>query len=158
VDINGGIIIMTFLKTVAAGLLLSAMASGSAFAENGDNEITYISPSIIMIGAPDPCDNGGCDEDVAVIEASGDSNAALVDAYGMPTSMPVIMRPSVETPAASPTPAATTTAPAATPASAATPAPVAATPAPVDAPAATSQTAPAPGEEVPSAVAPKEQS
>jgi hypothetical protein len=149
---------MKSMKFIAAGLFLSAMASSSAFAENGDNEITYISPSIIMIGTPDPCDNGGCDEEVAVIEANGDSNAALVDAYGMPTSMPVIMRPSVETPSA---PAATSSAPVATPAPAATPAPVAATPAapiPVEAPAETTQTAPAPSTETPSAAVPKEQS
>jgi hypothetical protein len=143
---------MKSMKFIAAGLFLSAMASGSAYAESGDNEITYISPSIIMIGTPDPCDNGSCDEEVAVIEANGDSNAALVDAYGMPTSMPVIMRPSVETPSA---PAATSSAPVETPT------PVTATPAapaPVEAPAETTQTAPAPSTETPSAAVPKEQS
>ena len=132
---------MKLLKTVTAGLFLSAMAAAPAFAQSGDNEITYISPSIIMIGTPDPCDNGACEEDVASVESQGDSNSALVDAYGMPTSMPVIMRPSVEI-----TTAAAAVAPAIVPAPAATPAEAAAaTPAP--APVAQAPANPAPRQE-----------
>jgi pyruvate dehydrogenase E2 component (dihydrolipoamide acetyltransferase) len=140
---------MKLLNTVAASLLLSAFAATPAFAESGDNVITYISPSIIMIGTPDPCDDGGCAEEVAAVESTdtkSDSNAALVDAYGMPTSMPVIMRPSVDTPAAqasfmpAPLPAATTSA-APTPATS-EPAPAAT--AEASAPVAPAEPAPAP--------------
>ncbi len=137
---------MKLLNTVAASLVFTAFAAAPAFAQPGDNEITYISPSIIMIGTPDPCDDGGCEEDVAAVESKSDSNAALVDAYGMPTSMPVIIRPSVETPAAQ-APAAATPAPAATTpaAPAATPETTAAAPAePAPAPVAQADAAPAP--------------
>jgi hypothetical protein len=114
--------IMKLLKTLAASLLLSAMAAAPAFADAGDNEVHYISPSIIMIGTADPCDDGGCEEDVAVIEAKDDNNAALIDAHGMPTSMPVIIRPSVATPSVE-TPAAAAATPAAPAAQPAKPAP-----------------------------------
>jgi hypothetical protein len=142
---NGGNDIMKLLKTLAASALLSALAAAPAFAQSGDNEITYISPSIIMIGTPDPCDNGGCEEPT-VITAKADGNAALVDANGMPTSMPVIMRPSVDTTVIMPAPE-TAAAPAIAPAAPAT----AAEPTPE----VTAEAAPAPVQQAPAADAPK---
>jgi pyruvate dehydrogenase E2 component (dihydrolipoamide acetyltransferase) len=141
---------MKLLSTMAAGLLFSAFAAAPAFAEAGDNEITYISPSIIMIGTPDPCEDGGCEEDVAAVEEKKDNNAALVDAYGMPTSMPVIIRPSVDAPTAQ-APADAAAAPA-EPAATAEPAAPAAAEAPAaEAPATTAEAAPvaAPAEQAP---------
>lgn len=95
---------MKSFNALAAALLVSCMFAGSASAssiiELGDESLSSVS-SIIALGDPDPCADNGCgDEDVASAGSSDDSNAALVDIYGMPTNMPVIMRPSMDTPSA----------------------------------------------------------
>jgi hypothetical protein len=87
---------MKLLNTMAMAILFSAAAATPSFADSADNEITVISPSVIQIGSVDPCDNGACDEEeVASTEEPGDRNGALIDAYGMPTSVPVVIRPTV---------------------------------------------------------------
>ena len=108
---------MKSFNALAATLLVSCMFAGSASAssiiELGDESLSSVS-SIITLGDPDPCADNACgDEDVASADSSDDNNAALVDIYGMPTNMPVIMRPSMDTPAAPATTAAAD--PAATP-------------------------------------------
>ncbi|MGL4488742.1 MAG: hypothetical protein ACRCU5_04780 [Rhizobiaceae bacterium] len=146
---------MKLVKIAAASLLFSAMLAAPALAETGDNVVHYISPSIIMIGTPDPCDNGGCEEEVAEVEPTADRNAALVDAYGMPTNMPVIMRPTTDVsavPAAQTASAPATSEPAAPSAPVETPA--AAAPA-EPAPATTTEMTPAPVEQAPAASAPE---
>ena len=102
---------MKSFNALAATLLVSCLFAGSASAssiiELGDEPLNSVS-SIIVLGDPDPCADYGCgDEDVASAGSSDDSNAALVDIYGMPTNMPVIMRPSMDTPSAPATTAAT---------------------------------------------------
>lgn len=143
---------MNHFKMLALGLLVGGLFSTSALASSvlvlGDTPKSDIS-SIVYIGDPDPCADNACGTDEPVVEeASNDGNAALVDSYGMPTHMPIIMRPSVDngTPAA-PVETATakptdTTKPeaAATPP---TPAPAAPTPA-TPAPATPEPVAPAP--------------
>ena len=98
------------MKTVnafAAALLLGTMFAGNASASSilmlDETSPTAVS-SIIRLGEPDPCADNACGDEPEVISAdtSGDSNGALVDSFGMPTNMPIIMRPSVdkqETPA-----------------------------------------------------------
>ena len=91
---------MNHLKTLSLGLLAGGLFSTAALASSvialGDTPKSDIS-SIVYVGDPDPCADNACGTDEpAVEEASNDSNAALVDAYGMPTNMPVIMRPSVD--------------------------------------------------------------
>jgi hypothetical protein len=114
---------MKSFNAVAAALLFGGMFAGSASASSiimlGDAPSGAMS-SVISLGDPDPCADHACDpqDDVASAGSTSDSNAALVDSFGMPTNMPVIMRPSVDAPTA---PAATTAAadpaaPAATPA------------------------------------------
>ncbi len=148
---------MNHFKTLALGLLVGGLFSTSALASSvqvlGDTPKSEIS-SIIYIGDPDPCADNACGTDEPVVEeASNDGNAALVDSYGMPTHMPIIMRPSVDDgtpeapkqtaaakPQTTPKPAAATTpAPPATAATPVTPAPV--TPAPI-APAPVAPVAP----------------
>ncbi len=115
---------MKSVKALAAALLFSGMFAGSASASSilvlGDTPPEAAS-SIITLGDPDPCADDACAEEaVASADPSADSNAALVDIYGMPTNMPVIMRPSMDTPDA---PAATAAADPAATAPAAAPAP-----------------------------------
>ncbi len=123
---------MKSFNALAATLLVSCLFAGSASAssiiELGDESLSSVS-SIIALGDPDPCAENGCDdENVASAGPSDDSNAALVDIYGMPTNMPVIMRPSMDTPTttAAADPAATAPAAPATPTQ--QPAPVVETP------------------------------
>lgn len=109
------------MKTaLAAAVLIAAFGLGSAKAGSivelgGSGQIS----SIIMLGEDDPCAEGGCgsEEDIEVVDAgsAAGSSGALVDQYGMPTNMPVVMRPSMDTPAAS-EPAQAASAPAAAPA------------------------------------------
>lgn len=126
---------MKILNIAAFGIMLSVLGAGHSMASDADNQITQISPSIIMIGIADPCADGACDE-VVVVEASekSDGNAPLVNANGMPTGEPVIMRPSVETTAVQATvnPATITEPPAQT--AEATPAADGAATAPAEAP------------------------
>lgn len=139
---------MNHLKMLALGLLVGGLFSTSALASSvqvlGDTPKSDIS-SIVYIGDPDSCADNACGTDEpAVEEASNDGNAALVDSYGMPTHMPVIMRPSVDagTPDAPKQTAAAK--PDSTPkpdAASKTPAPVAAAPA---APAASTPVTPTP--------------
>lgn len=102
---------MKSVISLGAMLLFGCMVSGQALAgsivELGDTPEEQVS-SIIYLGEPDPCADGACDDDAEVIsaDADNDSNAALVDIYGMPTNMPVIMRPSMDAPAAADVPAA----------------------------------------------------
>jgi hypothetical protein len=108
------------MKTaLAAVVLLAAFGTGGAKAGSivelgGTGEVS----SIIMLGNDDPCAEGACgsQDDVEVVDAgsAAGSSGALVDEYGMPTKMPVVMRPSMDAPVAQPTPDAS--APAATPA------------------------------------------
>jgi hypothetical protein len=111
------------MKTALAAAVILAMFATSgvkagSIVELGDS--AQIS-SIIMLGDDDPCMDGGCgaEEDVEMVDAgsAAGSSGALVDQYGMPTNMPVVMRPSVDAPADASAPAAT-------------PAPVAETPQP----------------------------
>lgn len=108
---------MKSFNALAATLLVSCLFAGSASAssiiELGEESLSSVS-SIITLGDADPCADNACgDEDVASADSADDSNAALVDIYGMPTNMPVIMRPSMDTPSAPETTAAAD--PAATP-------------------------------------------
>jgi hypothetical protein len=106
------------MKTVnafAAALLFGTMFAGNASASSIielGSEPSASSPSIVHLGDPDPCADNACgtDKEVAAVGTKKDSNAALIDAFGMPTNMPVIMRPSMDTPSA---PAASASAPAA---------------------------------------------
>lgn len=95
------------MKLALAALTILAASAVSAKAESGaDCPLPPASPSIVYLG--DVCEFTQ-EEEVTVIEAAiTDHNAALVDQYGMPTSMPVIMRPGVDT--AKVTPAASETA------------------------------------------------
>ena len=91
---------MNHFKMLALGLLVGGLFSTSALASSvlvlGDTPKSDVS-SIVYIGDPDPCADNACGTDEpAVEEASNDGNAALVDSYGMPTHMPIIMRPSVD--------------------------------------------------------------
>jgi hypothetical protein len=151
---------MNHFKMLALGLLVGGLFSTSALASSvlvlGDTPKSDIS-SIVYIGDPDPCADNACGTDEpAVDEASNDDNAALVDSYGMPTHMPVIMRPSVDngTPEAPKDTAAAKPADTAKPDAAATPT-APATPAPTTpAPAAPAPVAPAPVAPAPVAPAP----
>lgn len=107
------------MKTVnafAAAVLLGTMFAGNASASSivmlGETPSGAVS-SIVHLGEPDPCADNACGDEPEVVSAdpSGDSNAALVDSFGMPTNMPIIMRPSMDTPEAPP--ATTASAPAA---------------------------------------------
>lgn len=120
------------MKTaLAAAVLVAAFGLGSAKAGSivelsGSGEIS----SIITLGDDDPCAEGGCgsEEDIEVVDAgsAAGSSGALVDQYGMPTNMPVVMRPSMDSPTAQPTPDASASAPVTAPQST----PVADTPQP----------------------------
>lgn len=112
------------MKTALAAAVILAMFGTSgvkagSIIELGESD--QIS-SVIRLGDDDPCMDGGCgsEEDVEVVDAgsAAGSGGALVDQYGMPTNMPVVMRPSMDAPAAAPD------------AAAAAPAPVAETPQP----------------------------
>lgn len=102
---------MTKMISFGAALLFGTLTAGQAFAgsivELGDTPAEEIS-SIVYLGDPDPCANGGCEaaDEKPASDGASDSNAALVDIYGMPTNMPVIMRPSMDTPPAADVPAA----------------------------------------------------
>ena len=90
---------MNHFKMLALGLLVGGLFSTSALASSvlvlGDTPKSDVS-SIVYIGDPDPCADNACGTDEPMVEeASNDGNAALVDSYGMPTHMPIIMRPSV---------------------------------------------------------------
>ncbi|MCX7671452.1 MAG: hypothetical protein N2439_15450, partial [Anaerolineae bacterium] len=87
------------MKTaLAAALLIAVFGMGGARAgsiiELGESGQVS---SIIMLGDDDPCAEGACgsEEDVEVVDAgsAAGSSGALVDQYGMPTNMPVVMRP-----------------------------------------------------------------
>ena len=91
---------MNHFKMLALGLLVGGLFSTSALASSvlvlGDTPKSDVS-SIVYIGDPDPCADNACGTDEPAVEdASNDGNAALVDSYGMPTHMPIIMRPSVD--------------------------------------------------------------
>ncbi len=96
---------MNHFKTLALGLLAAGFslssASASSLASDGPMQ-KKAWPSIIYLGDPDPCGNNACEPQEAAAEPVSDKNAALVDAFGMPTHMPIIMRPSMDqgTPAA----------------------------------------------------------
>ena len=118
------------MKTALAAAVILAMFGTSgvkagSIIELGESD--QIS-SVIMLGDDDPCMDGGCgsEEDVEVVDAgsAAGSSGALVDQYGMPTNMPVVMRPSMDAPAADPAPEAPA------PAAAPQPTPVAETPQP----------------------------
>jgi hypothetical protein len=86
-------ITLCLMMTTAIGAVSQAMAA------NDDSEMRQISPSIIVFDIPLPQDHKttnveGKVETKAV--AKSDNNAALVDAYGMPTSIPIVMRPAVD--------------------------------------------------------------
>ncbi len=142
---------MNHFKMLALGLLVGGLFSTTALASSvlvlGDTPKSDVS-SIVYLGDPDPCADNACGTDEPVVEeASNDGNAALVDSYGMPTHMPIIMRPSVDngTPEAPKETAAAKPADTAKPDAAATPAPAAPTPAtPAPATPAPAQVAPAP--------------
>lgn len=110
------------MKTaLAAAVLIAVFGLGGAKAgsivELGESGQVS---SIIMLGDDEPCAEGACvsEEDIDVVDAgsAAGSSGALVDQYGMPTNMPVVMRPSMDSPTAQPMLDA--------PASAAVPAPV----------------------------------
>lgn len=132
---------MKTLHIAALCALFGALGASPSLASDIDNQITQISPSIIMIGIADPCANGACDEEVAAASAQRDRNAPLVNANGMPTGETVIMRPSVETTAVQATvnPATITETPAAATETAAAPQAE-----PTDAPVIAADEAPAP--------------
>ena len=96
------------MKTVnafAAALLVGTMFAGNASASSIlmlDETPADAVRSFVHLGDPDPCADDACADEPEVISAdtSSDSNAALVDSFGMPTNMPVIMRPSMDTPQA----------------------------------------------------------
>ncbi len=107
---------MKSVTALGAALLLGSLFAGSASASSiimlGDQPSNSRS-SIIRLGDPDPCADHACDAQDELASANSDSNAALVDAFGMPTNMPVIMRPSMDTPPAPPATTAAVTPPAA---------------------------------------------
>jgi hypothetical protein len=114
------------MKTALAAAVILAMfattgVKAGSIIELGDSG--QIS-SVILLGDGDECMDCGSEDDVEMVDAgsAAGSSGALVDQYGMPTNMPVVMRPSVDAPAAQPAPDAA--------APAATPAPVAETPQP----------------------------
>ena len=122
------------MKTALAAAVILAMFGTSgvkagSIIELGDSDQIR---SVILLGDDDPCMDGGCasEEDVEVVDAgsAAGSSGALVDQYGMPTNMPVVMRPSMDTPAAQPAPDASV--PATAPEAAPQPTPVAETPQP----------------------------
>jgi hypothetical protein len=119
------------MKTaLAAAVLVAVFGMGGAKAgsiiELGESDQVS---SIIMLGDDAPCAESACDpeEDIEVVDAgsAAGSSGALVDQYGMPTNMPIVMRPSMDTPVAEPVPDA------AAPATTSAPAPAAETPQPV---------------------------
>lgn len=125
------------MKTaLAAAVMIAVFGTGSAKAGSiieldGTGEIS----SVIMLGEPDPCFAEACaaEEDVEIVDAgsAAGSSGALVDQYGMPTNMPVVIRPSMDMPAADPAPQPAAPAEAAAPAAAAPqPEPVKVEPAP----------------------------
>jgi hypothetical protein len=89
---------------IFAGFGLGGASAGSIVELRASNEIS----SVIELGDPDPCADGACgsEEDVEMVDAGSAAGGALVDQYGMPTKMPVVMRPSVDSPATQPAPAA----------------------------------------------------
>lgn len=140
------------MKTALAAAVMLVMfgtcgVKAGSIVELGDSD--QIS-SIIMLG--DECMDCGVEEDVEVVDAgsAAGSSGALVDQYGMPTNMPVVMRPSMDAPAEA-TPSPDAAAPAvATPQTVETPQPepVKVEPAPQEqAPAPEQPTQLAPGEE-----------
>lgn len=78
---------------IAAFLALSATAV-PAMANNGGCVFPEASQSVVYLG--DPCDLIEPEVIEAEEVANTDPNSALVDAYGMPTSVPVVMRPSMD--------------------------------------------------------------
>lgn len=125
---------MNHFKTLALGLFaasfsLSCASASSLVSDGASQEKAW--PSIIYLGDPDPCANNACEPQQAAAEPLSDKNAALVDAFGMPTHMPIIMRPSMDdgtpsataVPKAPATPAVPATADAKTPVTPAAPTP-----------------------------------
>lgn len=132
-----------------AGLLASGSASASSIIELG-NEGDAVASSIIALGDPDPCADNGCgDETDIAAEDTGSNSPALIDSFGMPTNMPVIMRPSMDGGAGPAEAPADPAAAAPNPQPAATDAGAAGQPAPAEPTATEQPAAPAEGQQPP---------
>ena len=135
------------MKIAFAAILALSASAFPAFASNGDCEFPAETRSVIYLG--DPCDL--IEPEVVEAEeiAKADPNGALVNANGMPTSMPVVMRPSMDS---EPVPAEAAPAAASAPADTAKPKGDETKPAPVaeaDKPKEPEQQASAPAPEQP---------
>ncbi|MGB8819081.1 MAG: hypothetical protein WCC66_14285 [Rhizobiaceae bacterium] len=90
-------------RALAAAVILTGLSlTGNAFAGSiialGGDQASI--SSIIKLGEPDPCASNACGaEEVTAAdpESATAAGSALVDQNGMPTNMPVVMRPSMDT-------------------------------------------------------------